>query len=590
MRRNTTHAFEFGPYRLDVEERSLWLSGCEVHLTGRAFDILLLLVRKSGRVVGKDEIMREVWPDSFVEESNITVNISALRKALSADGEGRKYIETLSGRGYRFVAGVQRLSGALSRPVSLRESPSASRSREQNTQWLAVLPLANASGDEELEYLCDGITENLINTLSKLSFLRVMARNTVFHYKGAPGTAQALGRRLNVDRVIVGQVLRQGKQLTVSVEMVNVSDGSQVWGERYSFVKEEVFAVHETIASDAVERLRLRLTAEQRDRLAVRYTGNTAAYECYLKGRYFWNKYSLADLNKAIEYFRKAVELDPNYALAYCGISDSYFRLSSLSLAPESALPLAKDAALRAVELDDLLSEAHSSLGVIRLFWNHDFDGAEREYLRAIELDPRSPIALLRRATCLMYTAQFDAAFNEMKRALEFDPLSSQIRVAMAACLIFRGDYGEAISQANEIVELTPNHYPARVALGYAHMHCGNMEEAIMELRRSFEMGRDYHSIGLLGCVYANAGRRKEAESYIEELREASATCYVSPYHIATIYSCLGEHEDAFVWLERLYNDRNDYLVLLKISPELRRLHADQRFTRLLRLVGFIRS
>jgi TolB-like protein len=267
------------------------------------------------------------------------------------------------------------------------------KAREQVISSLAVLPLANTSDDPNLEYLSDGITESIINNLSQLPSLKVMARSTVFRYKGEKAAPVEVARELAVRAVLVGRVLQMGDRLVVRIELVDAADGSQLWGEQYDRPLSDIFAVQGEIAHRVSEKLRLKLTSEERRRLAKRYTDNTEAYQLYLKGRYFWNKYSTEWVQKGIERFQQAIAIAPTYALAYAGLADSYFRLSDTHLPPNEALPKAKAAAMKAVELDEELSEAHASLGLIKVYYDHDWPGAETEYLRAIELKPNSSIA-----------------------------------------------------------------------------------------------------------------------------------------------------------------------------------------------------
>ena len=578
--------FEFGPFSLDAVERSLTRNGRGVPLTLKAFDTLLLLVQNGGQVVTKEDILKTVWPDSFVEESNIAVTVSAIRKALGEERKGRKHIETVSGKGYRFVSRVRRVGDDSRQSGGVRDLWGGAHSDKEGHHFLAVLPFTNGNKDVNLEYLSDGITESIINCLSQLPFLRVIARCTVFRYKGKGVEAREAGRELKVGAIITGRITRLCKQLTISVEMVNVVDGSQVWGERYTVPASDVFAAQEAVSVKVAERLRLKMTAEEKERLGRRDTENPEAYESYLKGRYFWNKYTVACVNRAIKYFHKAVESDPHYALAYAGLADSYYRLSNLSLPPKKALPKAKEMAIKAVDLDDSLADAHTSLGVVKLYWDHDFRGAEKEYLRAIELNPGTPLTRQRYGMCLLYTGRFDAALNELRKASVLDPLSLQINVSLATCLIFMGDYDAAIERMKEAAELDSNHHTVHLALGYAYMRKGDLTRAVSELRQTFELEREYHALGLMGYAYAVCGKPEKARAVIEELRKAARQRYVSPYHIATIHAGLGEKDEALELLERLYRDRNDYLTWLKVSPELRNLHSDARFIDLLRRVG----
>jgi TolB-like protein/Tfp pilus assembly protein PilF len=592
MSSKTLHRYEFGPFCLDKVERVLTFNGSPVSLMPKAFEVLLALVENSRHVVSKDELMTAVWPEAHVEEANLTQNIFLLRRVLGEGDGGRQYIETIPRRGYRFIADVREVKDeVVSPPRSARaEANAAGRGPRANVaaNSIAVLPLINGSHDPNFEYLFDGITESIINNLSQLPSLKVMARSTVFRYKGREVDVLEVGRELGVRAVLTGRVIGLNDRLTISVELVDVDDGSQCWGRRYHVPVSNVFAAQDEIVNEITHNLQIKVTAEEKERLARRYTENVGAHHCYLKGRYFWNKYSMECVERAIGYFRQAVTLDPTYALAYAGLADSYQRLSSSFLPPEEALPMARSLALKAIECDDTLPEAHSSLGVITTYWNLDFHAAESEHLRAIELNAGSSLIRQRYGMCLLYMERFEEARAELTKAFDLDPLSPQINVNLGLCFIFTGKYDLAFQQMSKAVELDPNYYPARVGLGYAYMHTGNLTKAIAELKRAWRLGKDFHSLGLMGCAYALFGKRREAERVVAELREASKRRYISPYHLATVYACIGEKEAALEWLERLYADKNDYLTFLKLSPELKSMHTEPEFVDLLKRTGLL--
>lgn len=592
MRNKPSHRYEFGPFCLDKVEHVLTCNGSPVSLMPKAFEVLLALVENSRHVVSKDELMTAAWPEAHVEEANLTQNIFLLRRVLGEGDGGRQYIETIPRRGYRFIADVREVKEeVVSPPRSARaEANAAGRGPRANVaaNSIAVLPLINGGNDPNFEYLFDGITESVINNLSRLPSLKVMARSTTFRYKGREVDVREVGQELGVRAVLTGRVIGLNDRLTISVELVDVEDGSQCWGGRYDIPVSDVFAAQGEIVSEITHNLQIKLTAEEKERLATPYTENIEAHHCYLKGRYFWNKYSMECVERAIGYFRQAVALDPTYALAYAGLADSYQRLSSSFLPPAEALPKAKSLALKAVECDDTLPEAHSSLGAITSYWDLDFHAAESEHLRAIGLNARSPLIRQRYGMCLLFMERFEEARVEFVKALDLDPLSPQININLGWCLIFTGKYDLAVEQMSKAVELDPNYYPSRVGLGYAYMHIGNLTKAITELKRAWRLEKDFHSLGLMGCAYALFGRRREAERVVAELREASKRRYISPYHIATVYACLGEKAEALEWLERLYADKNDFLTILKLSPELKSMHTEPGFVDLLKRTGLL--
>jgi TolB-like protein/DNA-binding winged helix-turn-helix (wHTH) protein/Flp pilus assembly protein TadD len=585
------HSYLFGPFRLDAAERRLTRGGRPVRVTSKVLDILLALVRSPGQLIEKDELMNQVWPDSFVEENNLTVGISSLRKALSEGRSGRRtYIETVPGRGYRFVADVT----TLPRGAAHDAPPSREGGREDcpvgvdegAIDSLAVLPLANVSGDPRLEYLSDGITECIINSLSRLPGLRVIARSTVFRYKGREDDPLSVGRKLGVRAVLVGRLLRCEGVLAFGFELVDVKDGSQLWGEHYERPPKEVLALQDEISTEIAGKLRLRLAGSDVRRLAMRYTENTQAYHLYLKGRYFWNRCDLEGLKKALEYFRRAVDLDPCYALAYAGIADSYFRLSSSYLPPREALPKARAAAMRALEIDESLAEARASSGVVKARYDWDWSGAESEFLRAIELRPGYATAHHWYAMCLNSVGRFEEALKESELAAELDPLSLQIQVSMGAVFWLMRRYDLAVGKLREVLEMEPNFLPARMALGLVYDAMGNYPQSVVELRKAVRLGQTAITAGFLARAYAVAGRKEKALAASKDLRKWSNGNYVSAYCVALIHEALGETDESFNWLERAYEERDEWLGWLKLDPRLDRLRPDPRYADLLKRVG----
>src|SRR5919197_6503319 len=355
MIRRATRFYEFGPFRIDTAERLLLREGTPVPLTPKAFETLLRLIQNSGHVVEKDELMREVGPDTYVEEANLTQNVFTLRKVLGEGRGGRQYIETVPRRGYRFTAAVKEVWDA---------------ERNRAIDSLAVLPLVNASADPNIEYLSDGVTESIINSLSQLPQLRVMARSTVFRYKGRDVHPQEAGHEMGVRAVLTGRVFQFSDRLIIRAELTDVADGWQLWGEQYNSEPSDIFVVQEEISQEISEKLRLKLSGEERLRLAKRHTESADAYQAYLKGRFYWNKRTVESLKKSVELFEEAIRLDPNYALAYAGLADAYLLLGSVeygALDPVSAMEKARQSAAAAFGRDASLAEAHASLAYVRI-------------------------------------------------------------------------------------------------------------------------------------------------------------------------------------------------------------------------------
>ena len=585
--------YEFKGFRLEAAQRRLLYNGQPVPLKPKILDLLLLLVQMRGRLVEKDELMKEIWPNTIVEENNITVSMSILRKTLGEGRAGRQFIETVPGRGYRFVAAVKIISSEEETP---QETPSVLEptgaveldTREAPIDSLAVLPLRNISKDPTSEYLSEGITESIINKLSQISKLRVLAPSTVFRCKGKEVDPQEIGSLLKVRAVMLGRVMQLGEKLIIRSELVNVADGSQIWGEQYDRTLSDLLATQDEIAKAIAESLQLKLTRQDQIRLSKRYTANTEAYNLYLRGRYFWNRYDKEWVLKSIEAFEQAIEIDASYALAYTGIADAYFRLSNIHASPLEVLPKAKEAALKAVEIDNDLAEAHSSLGLLRVYYDHDWVAAEREFNRALELNPYLTLAHQRFGTYLKLMGRFDESAAHYKQALELDPFSLQININLATIHYLKGDPETAITQLQKTLELEPNYMPTHFVLGNAYIQQGNWDAAISEFELIYRRDDEaYLALGFLGYCHAMAGRRAEAESLRNILQDVAKRKYVSPYGIIIICVALGQIDQAMELFEQLYVERNDWLVWLKVSPKLKHLHSDPRFRDLLRRIGF---
>lgn len=455
---------------------------------------------------------------------------------------------------------------------------------------LAILPLVNAGGDPNSEYLSDGITESIINTLSQLPQLRVTARSTVFRYKGSEIDPQEVGSRLGVRAVMTGRVLQRGDRLNIQAELVDVSDGSQLWGEQYNRKSSGIFELQEEIAQEITGKLRLRLSGEEKGRLIKRYTENTAAYQLYLKGRYHWNKRTEEGINKGIECFQQALKIDPNYALAYAGISDCYAFLGDVGLTAvpsKEAFSKAKQAALRALEIDETLAEAYTSLAHTNM---HCFEWSDAEigFKRAIELSPNHVTTHEWYAFYLVFNGRVDEAITEVKRALELDPLSLSAHQGVGSIFLLARQYDQAIEQYRNALELDSNYYRAYLWLGWAYEQKGMYEEASRSFLKATMLSEDNpDALAALGRAAALSGKRGKALDVLKQLRELSARSYVSPYDMSLLLLSLGEKEQAFEWLEKAYEERAEWMIYLSVDPRFDSLRAEGRFKDLLRRIGF---
>ena len=582
--------YEFGPFRLDAEEGVLLRAGEPVPLTPKAFEMLLRLVERSGHLVGKEELLRQVWPEQFVEEGNLTQQIFALRRALGESPGGPRYIETVPRRGYRFVAEVRDggRAGAPANPSpAARAAAEDGGARAKTIDSLAVLPLVNMSADPQVEYLSDGITESVINNLSQLTSLRVLARGTAFRYKGREVDPRETGRELKVGAVLTGRVLQFGDRLVVRAELVD-ADGWQLWGAQLDRDSSDIFAVQEEMAREIASSLRLKLSSREEQLLAKRHTESAGAFHSYLKGRYHWNRRTEDGLRKGIEHFQRAIAEDPVYALAYCGLADCYAVLGTFGgMEPKGAFPKAKAASLKALGIDDDLAEAHTSLAFVRQLYDWDWAGAEAGYGRAVALNPNCETARFWLATLLAATGRHDASIAEVERARELDPLSLPINTYVGWAFYFARRYGRAIEQYRKTLELDGGFIQARWRLGLAYTQAGMCAEAVAELEQGRGLaGDDPLLLSALGHAYAAAGRRGPALSLVARLQELSGRRYVAPYHLAVIYAGLGEPDLAFEWLGRAYEDRSGLLIYLKVDPIFDALRPDPRFADLLRRMG----
>jgi tetratricopeptide (TPR) repeat protein len=379
----------------------------------------------------------------------------------------------------------------------------------------------------------------------------------------------------------------RGDNLIISAELVNVEDGSHLWGQQYNRKLSDIFAIQEGIAREIADNLRLRLTGEEKKRLRKRYTDNTEAYQLYLKGRYHWNKRTEEGLKRGIEHFKLAIEADPTYALAYAGLADCYTMMCwHTMVSAKDVFPMAKAAAMRALDLDEKLAEAHASRGAVsETVW--DWDSAEAQYRRALELNPNYPTAHQWYAEYLAHTGRFGDAFREMKKAQELDPLSRIINTELGWIHYAAREYDRAIEQYTSVIDLDPDFALAHWRLGEAFKQAGMYDEAIAEIQEAARLsGRSPRMVARLGHAYAIAGRKQEALEALHELNGMSERQYVSPYEIAIIYAGLGERDLVFEWLERAYEDRSSWLTFLKVEPSFDKLHSDPRFVDLVKRVG----
>ena len=626
--------YGFDDVAVDLQNFRLEKRGEARALTPRAFDVLVYLIEQRGRVVEKQELFDQIWKETFVTDSALAREIKEIRHALEDDAAAPRYIETVPKRGYRFIAKLRQseipepLANVFSLPGCAKEAragaaedvePSAAEEsapakfRARSAVWmsglmvmillgvalftgrgktinsLAILPLANGSVTPQMEYLSDGITESLINSLSQLPNLKVLARTTVFSYKNRAVDPIKVGRELGVRAVLTGRVVEREGSLIIQADLLDVTDGSQLWGEQYHRKMSDLLAVQEEIARQISERLRLKLTGEEQKRLTRHHTENAEAYQLYLKGRYYWNKRTAESLNKGIEYFQQAIDKDPNYALAYAGLTDSYSLLGSAigGLSPKETFSKAKAAAVKALAIDDTLAEAHAALALVHLRYDWDWSATEREIKRAIALNPNYATTYHWYADYLVVMGRLDEAIVQIKQAQKLDPLSLIINTVMALRLYHARQYDQAIEQCQKTLEMDSNFAQAHFALGQAYEQKAKYEEAIAELQKATTLSPSSPFLfSALGHAYAVSGQAGEAVKILEKLQKLSRQRYVSPHEMAMIYTGLGETDQAFGWLEKAYVDRSWRLPFLNVEPRFDSLRSDPRFAALVRRVG----
>lgn len=532
------------------------------------------------------QTVRDLYLDlkSFKQELDFQIKLGHSTGSQEVDTRpGATFIE----HAVRTVDEFDSLAANALNSTRLRPSEAARRiTRNEPIDSLAIMPFVNASQDPNAEYLSDGITETIINSLSQLPQLRVMARSTVFRYKGKEVDPREVGNDLDVRAVMLGRVLQLGDQLVIKTELVDVVDGSQLWGAQYNRKPADILAVQDEIAGKIFEKLRPRLTGDHTMPPVKRYTDNTEAYQCYLKGRFYTSKATRDGLQKGIEHFNQAIEIDPTYALAYCGLAEAYYGLSSAHLPPKEAMPKARAAAIKALEIDDELAEAHASLALVNAFFDWNWSEAENEYRRAIELNPGYASAHHWYGWYLALMGRLDQATAEMRHAQELDPLSLEITADLGLSFFFARRYDVAIKQFQKALEMDQNFIWARFFMGWADEQRGLIDEAIAEYQKAWQVEEAMVIKAALGHAYAIGGRNEEARAILSESEHASDGKHLSPYDSAIIHTALKEDEKAFACLEQAYENRSEALVWLKVDPRLDRLRTNPKFIDLLQRVG----
>ncbi len=620
------HLVQFGEFQADLSAAELYKAGRKLKIQERPFQVLAILLERSGEVVTREELRGRIWPaDTFVDfDHSLAVAVNKLREALGDSADRPRFVGTVGRRGYRFLVPVRRdeplaaNTGAAAKANGQSAAGSASRRQKARLRialaavvvllaagaWkasvsrkpappqissLAVLPLENLSGDPEQEYFAEGMTDELITDLAKIGALRVISRTSAMRYKGTKKSLPEIAGELNVDAVVEGTVSRSAGRVHITAQLIGAKPEKHLWAESYERPLGDMVALQDELARQIADTIRVKLTPQERASLARARSVGPDAYQLYLKGRYFWNKRSAEGLHKAVEYFEQAIAKDPHYAQAYAGLADSYVLLGGgySVVPPEAAYPKARTAAEKALELDETLAEAHTSLALIGPSGMWDWAGREREFQRAIELNPNYATAHHWYAEgYLIPMGRAEEAIAEMRLAEKLDPVSPIIATDVGKELYVARHYDEAAVQLHKALELDPNFTPALEWLWRVYAEKGDYQQALVILARIKPALAMPNYLSSRGYLYAQEGRKQEARQLLRQLLLLARHEYVDPEFPVAVYISLGDKEQAFAWLEKAYATQSAYMSLLKLWSLYDPIRSDPRFADLLRRVG----
>jgi TolB-like protein/DNA-binding winged helix-turn-helix (wHTH) protein/Tfp pilus assembly protein PilF len=625
-------SIELSVPELDLHRYELRLNGNSVRLEKIPMELFIFLVENRDKLVSREAIVERLWgKDVFLDtEQGINTAVRKIRQVLHDDPERPRFLQTVVGKGYRFVGPVKVVDKAM--PAATPTPPTAAAVSElgaaenpsRRTPWwkskallgsffalalaalvlkvfelgpwfsrptvhsIAVLPLKNLSGNAADDYFADGMTDELITNLAKISALRVSSYTSVSKYKSTSKRLPEIAQELQVDAVVEGSVVRAGDQVRITAQLVYAPRDQHLWAEEYQRYLRDILYLQREVAHDIAQQVRVTLTPNEQIRLATVGAVDPAAYESYLRGRSYWNQRNEASLHKAIEQFNNAIEIDPGYAPAYSGLADCFTTLGYLSyLDPVEAFPRARNAATKAIELDHGLAEAHTSLAYYNLYHAWNWAEAEKEFRRAIELNPNYATAHEWYSYYLLAMGRMEQARNEITRARELDPLAVIISTDVGFNYFYRRDYDGAINQLRQTLAVSPKFPLAHLWLGRAYQQKRMYAEAIDEFNKTDEALPGWVvTLAGIGNAYGEWGKREEAKQVLGRLAGMSRQKYVTPYGVALVHAGLDNKDEAFAWLSKAYEGRNHWLVWLNRDPRWDRLRSDPRFAELTRLVG----
>ncbi len=563
----------FGGFEVDLSSGQLYKRGLKISLQEKSFQVLASLLEQPGEVVTRQELKLRLWPeDVFVDfDNNLNTAIARLRDALGDSAEHPRFIETLSKRGYRFIAGVE-----------------SSESRGESR--LAVLIFENLNHDPEQDYFAEGVSDALITELGRIRSLRVVSRQSVLRFKNTKKGLSEIARELRVDALLEGCALHSDKRVRVSAQLVRAKPEQHLWAQSYEFELGDVLVVQGQIAQSVAKAVEAALTPGDVARLMHPRPVNAQAHLAYLKARHHWGAWSRDGVGKALRYLNEAIQADPRSATAYSMLSYCMIVLGYWGHVPQKeAYAKAKEAAFKALTLDDQLCDAHTALGVVHWFGELDLETAERQFQRALEINPSSEFAHLMQASFYVtMRGGRERALEAAGRALDLDPLSVNTNFGVAWVLVFAGEYDRAVDQSLKTIELYPDSYFAQQTLGWGYIGLSDYEGAARAFQKALDLAPDAYTISSLAYVHACTGRREEAEAMLGDLLKKSATEIVPDISLAVLYAALGDRDRAFELLEKCYRERDPHLFWLPVQPGFRLLRDDPRYNHLLRLIKFL--